>query len=84
VYDPFSDNPPDESDAPIVEVDDVPGADEPSGRPDLPGTDELLEPELESEPDEPAPPAPPPVKPAPDLDDVEDLMFTDADKLESS
>ena len=70
VYDPFSANPPDESDDPLDVVDDLPDADD---LPDLPGVDQPLE------PDEPASAAPPPVKPAPELDDVEDLMFVDAD-----
>ena len=82
VYDPFADNPPDESDDPLDEADliveedpiDEGADDEPlRSEPELPL-------DLEPEPDEPAAPAiPPPVKPAPDLDDVEDLMFVDAD-----
>ena len=93
-YDPFSDNPPDESDDPLDEAEDLP--DVPDGllvesastaekteesRPERTlDEDEPAqpEPELELEP-EPLPVAPPPVKPAPDLDDVEDLMFVDAD-----
>ena len=88
VYDPFSDNPPDESDGPLDAFGDLPGeADDLSGEADVPDEDEPLlaepEPDLVGQPGpddvaRPAPP-PPPVKPAPDLDDVEDLMFVDAD-----
>lgn len=89
VYDPFSDNPPDESDDPLDAFDDLPDEDGdlPGGDDDLPDEAAPLpaepEPDLEVEPEpdevpRPVPP-PPPVKPAPDLDDVEDLMFVDAD-----
>lgn len=73
-YDPFADNPPDESDSPLED-----DGSEPASAPEP-------EPETtlgEDDPDvsEPAPVAapPPPVRPAPDLDEVEDLMFVDAD-----
>jgi hypothetical protein len=72
VYDPFSDNPPDESDDPLD------GPDDPLDEAGPPQPEP--EPELEPRLDEaPQPAAPPPVKPAPDVDDVEDLMFVDAD-----
>lgn len=84
MYDPFSDNPIDESDDPIEEPEQLPEPvvspgefEEPvaAGEPAQPQP----EPQAESEPEAPPPAAPPPVKPAPDLDDVEDLMFVDAD-----
>ena len=94
-YDPFADNPPDESDDPLEVFDGLPDEAEvlldDDGPPDEPddvaGGSEPLPPEPEPdlggppEPDEAEQPAPPPppVKPAPDVDDVEDLMFVDAD-----
>ncbi len=82
MYDPFSDNPIDESDDPLDEPGELP---EPEDVPDEFAEPVGLEPPPHAEPESAAEPAaedpapPPPVKPAPDLDDVEDLMFVDAD-----
>lgn len=87
MYDPFSDNPPDESDDPLDEADDLPvdaaGEARADRTPDE-GVPHAAEPESDDSPDpesdeSPPPVPPPPVRPAPDLDDVEDLMFVDAD-----
>ncbi len=82
MYDPFSDNPIDESDDPLDEPEEFP---EPEDVPDdfaEPAAAESpphAEPESAAEPAAEDPAPPPPVKPAPDVDDVEDLMFVDAD-----
>ncbi len=87
MYDPFSDNPPDESDDPLDAADDLPvdaaGEARADRTPDE-GVPHAAEPESDDSPDpesdeSPPPVPPPPVRPAPDLDDVEDLMFVDAD-----
>lgn len=88
MYDPFSDNPIDESDDPIDEPGEL---SEPEDLPDDPAEQVAsaaveapnIEPGGEADPAD-NPPAPPPVKPAPDLDDVEDLMFVDADIEEAA
>lgn len=81
MYDPFSDNPIDESDDPLDEPEEFP---EPEDVPDdfaepVAESPPHAQPESAAEPAAEDPAPPPPVKPAPDLDDVEDLMFVDAD-----
>ena len=81
VYDPFSDNPPDESDDPLDAFDGLPDQDDDLELETAPEPEPQLDLGLEPEPGGVSRPVtpPPPVKAAPDLDDVEDLMFVDAD-----
>jgi hypothetical protein len=85
-YDPFSDNPPDESDDPVAEdgdsadipVDSASSAEKPEKSPPECTLDGDVESKTSSEVEAATPPPVKP-KPAPELDDVEDLMFVDAD-----